>query len=59
MPSYTVQWEIQVDADSPEQAARQVFDEYFSDPSANHFTVTDDETGEAFEVNALEDEDDG
>ncbi|MEQ1811631.1 MAG: hypothetical protein ABL889_16995 [Terricaulis sp.] len=58
MPSFTVQWEIEVDAESPQAAAKAVFDEHFAFGGSGRFTVTDEETGEPFEVNALEEEDD-
>lgn len=56
---YLVVWEIDAYATSPREAARQVIDQYFGAiGTADHFTVTDQETGETFEIDAFDDDDD-
>lgn len=54
--TYTVRWEIDIDADSPEDAARQVFNEFFKqDHSAQIFDVKRLDEGEYdFELIDLE-----
>lgn len=55
MPSYLVTWNIQVDADSPEDAALQALDTH-RDPesTATVFLVTDEETNAAAVIDADE-----
>lgn len=57
MPSYTLQWEIDWDADTPQQAAQEVMREFFGNVgAADHFTVTDQHTGQITEVDAFSEE---
>lgn len=57
--SYTLQWEIDWDADTPKQAAQEVIREFFGNiGAADHFTVIDQETGEMTEVDAFSDDSD-
>ncbi len=54
MPSYTLEWTIDWDADSPKEAAQEVTRRFFGNVGlADHFTVIDQETGESVEVNAF------
>lgn len=54
MPSYTLEWRIDWDADSPKEAAQEVVQRFFGDVGiADHFTVTDQETGEVVELDAF------
>lgn len=52
MKEYLVEWHISIDADSPEEAARQAR-EIQLDPAntANHFYVYQEDNGECEEVN--------
>lgn len=49
---YEVTWKIDTSADTPEQAAKEVFEDCFSHHDADFFTVTNTATGETTEVNA-------
>ncbi len=52
MRSYTLEWSIDWCADTPQEAAREIVKQFFGNVgTADHFTVTDQETGE--EANAL------
>ncbi len=55
MPNYTVEWAIDCwDAESPKEAARKIVRQYFGNiGTADHFTVTDQETGEVTELDAF------
>lgn len=58
MPSYTLEWSVDWDADSPKEAAQEVVREFFGNlRTADHFTVIDQETGEITEVSAFSDDD--
>ena len=52
MPEYTVTWTIEIEAETPEQAARQAR-RIQLDPSnrSDHFEVTDEE-GTTYDINA-------
>lgn len=55
MPSYYVSWDIQVDADSPEDAALQALDTH-RDPesTATVFLVTDEDTNATVLIDTYE-----
>ena len=51
MKSFLVTWEINIDADTAEEAALDAWQMYFSeDTDANFFTVEDEETGKKHDV---------
>lgn len=51
MPEYLVTWQIDIDADSPEEAAARARRyQRQSGSETNHFTVEDKESGKAVEV---------
>lgn len=57
MATYRLEWEIEWDADTPKEAAQEVTRQFFGNVGlADHFTVTDLDTGEMVEVNAFSDE---
>lgn len=54
MQTYVVEWKMEVDAETPEEAARKAF-KYMQTPgtTANRFDVLDEE-GESFRVDLME-----
>jgi hypothetical protein len=58
MPSFKLEWTIDWDAETPIEAAQEVVRQFFGNVgTADHFTVTDLETGEVTEVDAFSGDD--
>jgi len=54
MASFKLEWEIEWDADTPLEAAQEVVRQFFGNVgTADHFTITDLETGEVTELDAF------
>lgn len=56
MNDYLVTWDIQVNADNPEDAARKAREAQHSNTLALFFLVTNSETGDQTQVDLLEDQ---